>query len=49
MKEKLTEISATRAWAHRRLRELRSKTYSEFLNLEAAAFSDSNSHFGLMK
>lgn len=41
MKEKLAELSTTRAWAHRRLRELRSKTYSEFLNLEAAAFSDS--------
>ena len=40
MREKLTEISATRSWAHRRLGELRSKAYSEFLNLEAAAFSE---------
>jgi len=40
MTEKLTEMSATRSWAHRRLGELRSKAYSEFLNLEAAAFSE---------
>ena len=40
MKTKLAEISQTRSWAHRRLKELRSKVYSEFLDLEAAAFSD---------
>jgi hypothetical protein len=41
MKQKLTEISATRSWANRRLRELRSKTYSEFLNLLARRSSAS--------
>lgn len=40
MKSSLDEVSQTRTWAHRHLKELRSKTYSEFLNLEAAAFSD---------
>lgn len=40
MKQRLSGISATRSWAHRRLIELRSKAYPEFLNLEAAAFAD---------
>lgn len=40
MKQQLKELSATRSWAHRRLQELRSKSYAAFLGLEAAAFAD---------
>jgi AhpD family alkylhydroperoxidase len=40
MKSTLSDIAETRKWAHRRLGELRSKTYSEFLNLEAVTFSE---------
>lgn len=40
MNPKLSELSATRTWADRRLKELRSKAYAGFLGLEAAAFAD---------